>query len=77
MEFFVGNIKTQADVEVVDFPEQMFLLGTDWMRRERAGIDYDKEILKISRNGKDNLVPIYYTEETNNNEEEYEENGLC
>ena len=76
MEFFVGNVKTKMDVEVVDFPEEMFLLGTDWMRRERAGIDYDREVLTIRKNGKDNLVPIYFREDKEENEEEYEED-LC
>jgi hypothetical protein len=29
MEFFVGNMKTSMDVEVVDLPEKMLLLGVD------------------------------------------------
>ena len=31
MEFFVGDTKTKATVEVVDLPQQLFLLGTDWI----------------------------------------------
>ena len=80
MEFFIGNVKTKANVEVVDFQEKIFLLGTDWMKKEKAKLDYNKDILTIQKNGRDNLVPIYYKEEIPETEEEYEsdeEHGLC
>ena len=69
MEFFLGNVRSRIDVEVVDFPEKMFLLGTDWMKKEKAGIDYERELIKIQQNGKENLIPIYFKEELPENEE--------
>jgi hypothetical protein len=73
MEFFIGDVKTIIDVEIVDRPEKIFLLGTDWIRKENAKANLKKEILSIRRGNKKFEIPLKCIEkETNEEEEEYE-----
>jgi hypothetical protein len=69
MDFFVGDVKTKAEVEVVDLPQQLFLLGTNWLREEKGIIDFDREELQLKEGPG---IPIKFVEE-NESEEEYEE----
>ena len=34
MEFFIGDVKTIIDVEVVDLPDKIFILRVDWIKKE-------------------------------------------
>ena len=63
MEFFVGDIKTKATVEVVDLPQQLFLLGTDWTQAEKGIIDLGQEELQLKRETEYECIPIKYIEE--------------
>ena len=77
MEFFIGNTKSKIDVEVVDFPEEMLLLGTDWIIKEKAAIDLDTGFMTLRKiGGKREFIPVTYKEkqqEIENEDEEYEE----
>ena len=67
MDFFVGDVKTEMDVEVVDVPGEIFILGVDWMAKEGAKIDIYNEIMYIGQNE----IPIRYIK-PEFDEEEYE-----
>ena len=72
MEFFVGNTKTTATVEVVDLPQQLFLLGTDWIHSEKGIINLEQEELQLKRGTDCEIVPIRFMEEEMY-EEDYDE----
>ena len=77
MEFFIGDMKTIMDVEVVDLPDEIFILGVDWIKRERVKIDLEKEILSIQKGNRDFEIPLnYIDEEINNEDEESEEEEI-
>ena len=59
MEFFVGDVKTRAKVEVVDLPQQLFLLGTDWLHKERGIIDFGIRELQLKTGSG---IPIKFVE---------------
>ena len=78
MRFFIGNVEVTATVEVIDLPGKIFLLGTDWIRREKVNIDFRDDTLNVEKNGKEYNIPISYLEEGkySDSEEEYEEEML-
>jgi hypothetical protein len=79
MEFFVGDEKTEMDVEVVDVPGEVFILGVDWIEKEKVRIDINNGIMDIRRNGRCYEIPVKHTEREVE-EEEYEsedEETLC
>ena len=79
VRFFIGNIEVTATVEVIDLPGRMFLLGTDWIRKEKVNIDFRDSILNIVKRGKEYDIPISYLEEEerySDSEDEYEEEML-
>jgi len=71
LEFFVGEEKTKMDVEVVDVPGEIFILGVDWIEKEKVRIDIDSGIMDIKRNGKRYEIPVKHIEQEID-EEEYE-----
>ena len=73
MEFFIGNVKTVIDVEVVDLPDKIFILGIDWMKKERAKIDLEKEILSIQKGNGNFEIPLNYIDEGTDDEDEENE----
>jgi hypothetical protein len=73
MEFFIGDTKTIMDVEVVDSPVETFLLGTDWMNKEKPCLNFKRNIMTIKRKGEEYEVPIRYIEEEIEYEEESED----
>ena len=73
MEFFIGDMKTIMDVEVVDLSDEIFILGVDWIKREWAKIDLEKEILSIQKGNRDFKIPLNYIDEETDNEDEEEE----
>ena len=73
MEFFIGDIKTIMDVEVVDLPDEIFILGVDWIKRERVKIDLEKEILSIQKGNRDFEIPLNYIDEGINDEDKESE----
>ena len=78
VRFFIGNVEVTATVEVIDLPGKIFLLGTDWIRREKVNIDFRDDTLNVEKNGKEYNIPISYLEEGkySDSEEEYEEEML-
>ena len=56
----------------------MFLLGTDWIRKEKVNIDFRDDVMNVEKNGKEYDIPISYLEEErySDSEEEYEEEML-
>jgi hypothetical protein len=72
MEFFVGDSKTRAKVEVVDLPQQLFLLGVDWLRKEKGTINFEREELRLKRDSDYERIPIKFVEH-DEYEDEYEE----
>jgi hypothetical protein len=70
MEFFVGDLKTKFDVEVVDSPVETFLLGVDWVDKVDPSIEPKKGFMNVERKGKRYEIPIRYMEKEN--QEEYE-----
>src|SRR3989440_10083885 len=75
VRFFIGNIEVKATVKVIDLPGKMFLLGTDWIRKEKVNINFRDDVINIEKNGKEYDIPISYLEEErySDSEEEYEE----
>jgi hypothetical protein len=65
-----------TDVEVVDVPEEIFILGVDWIGKEKANINLEDEVLEITQRGRTYTVPVKYIKE-DYDEEEYEEESLC
>src|SRR5207245_1299327 len=49
IRFFIGNIEVKATVEVIDLPGKMFLLGTDWIRKEKVNIDFRDDVMNIEK----------------------------
>jgi hypothetical protein len=78
VRFFIGDIEVTATVEVIDLPGRMFLLGTDWIRKEKVNIDFRDSILNIVKRGKEYDIPISYLEEErySDSKDEYEEEML-
>ena len=70
MDFFIGDTKTEATVDVVDLPHKILILGTDWIKKNRALIDCDEELLILKRSRGNVEIPIKLLE--NEDEEEYE-----
>jgi hypothetical protein len=78
VRFFIGNVEVIATMEVIDLPGRIFLLGTDWIRREKVNIDFRDDTLNIEKNGKEYNISISYLEKERyfDSEEEYEEEML-
>ena len=73
MEFFIGDTRTKATVEVVDLQQQAnFLLGTDWLEKEKGIIDMEQEELRLKRGINYESIPMKYEEEEMY-EQEYED----
>ena len=77
MEFFIGDVKTIMDVEVVDLPDEIFILGVDWIKKEQGKIDLEEDILLIRKRNRDFKIPLsYIDEEINEEDEESEEEEI-
>jgi len=73
MNFFIGNTRVLATVDVVDLPHKILLLGTDWLSTNRALVDCDEELLVLKRSGGNIEIPIRFLDDEGSEQEEYED----
>ena len=77
LHFLLEGVKTYATVEVIESKhDEILILGTDWIKRNNAKIDFEDEIMEIkTENGYKN-IPIEFMVFDEDTEEEYEDEEL-
>src|SRR3954447_11102017 len=76
--FSLGGIKTFAKMEVIESKnDEIIIIGTDWLKRNNAILDYRNNILEIGIGNKKEEIPIEFMIKDNyDSEEEYEDENL-
>ena len=75
IEIYLGQqVKTKANVEIVQSNEEMILLGMDWMRKVRAIISTEDNWMSIKIGNTVSEIPVKFTmnDDEEDEEEEYE-----
>src|SRR6266480_2942963 len=60
-----------TDVEVIENADKLLILGNDWIKKNVKNIDIENEEMKIKGKYRIQVIPIEFTKEVNDEEEEY------
>src|SRR3954468_16397332 len=76
--FSLEGIKTVAKMEVIESKnDKIIIIGTDWLKRNNAILNYGNETLEIGIGDKREEIPIEFMIKDNyDSEEEYEDENL-
>jgi predicted aspartyl protease len=78
VHFSLEGIKTFAKMEVIESKnDEIIIIGTDWLKRNNAILNYEKDMLEIRTGNKKEEIPMEFMIQDNyDSEEEYEDENL-
>src|SRR6266487_1282140 len=72
VEILLEGKEIITDMEVIESSDELLILGSDWIKRNVKNIDIDNEEMRIKGKYGIRVIPIEFTKETDDDEEEYE-----
>src|SRR5256714_505991 len=72
VEILLEGEEVTTDMEVIENSDELLILGNDWIKRNVKNIDIDKGEMRIKGKYGIQVIPIEFTRETDDEEEEYE-----
>src|SRR4051794_5906932 len=72
VEILLEGKEVIRDLEVIENSDELLILGNDWIKKNVKNIDIENEKMKIKGKYGIQVIPIKFTKEVNDEEEEYE-----
>ena len=72
VEILLEGEEVITDMEVIESSDELLILGSDWIKRNVKNIDIDNEEMRIKGKYGTRVIPIEFTREIDDEEEEYE-----
>ena len=72
VEILLEEEEVTMDMEVIENSDELLILGNDWIKRNVKNIDIDNGEMRIKGKYGIQVIPIEFTRETDDEEEEYE-----
>jgi hypothetical protein len=77
VHFLIEGIPTNAKMEVIESHDEALILGMDWIKKNKAKLDFDDKIMEIKTEKGYREIPIKFTaQEDDDEEDEYENEDL-
>src|SRR5436305_2573960 len=72
VEILLEVEEVTTDIKVIENSDELLILGNDWIKRNVKNIDIDNGEMRIKGKYRIQVIPIEFTKENDDEEEEYE-----
>ena len=72
VEILLEGEEVITNLKVIENSDKLLILGSDWIKKNVKNIDIENEEMKIKGKYRIQVIPIEFTKEIDDEEEEYE-----